>query len=85
MKLLSVNVSRPREISHDGKTVRTGIFKQRIAGRVMLRELNLEGDGQADLFGHGGIYKAAYVSSFENYGYGGKELGRSEFDLGQFG
>ena len=85
MKLLSVNVSRPREISHDGKTVRTGIFKQRIAGRVMLRELNLEGDGQADLVGHGGIYKAAYVYSFENYGYWEKELGRSDFDFGQFG
>ena len=67
MKLLSVNVSLPRDISHQGKTVRTGIFKKPVADRVMLRELNIEGDGQADLFGHGGIYRAAYVYSIENY------------------
>jgi ferredoxin-NADP reductase/MOSC domain-containing protein YiiM len=85
MKLLSVNVSPPREISHDGKTVRTGIFKQRLEGRVMLRELNIEGDGQADLVGHGGIYKAAYVYSIENYRYWENELGRSDFGFGQFG
>ncbi len=85
MKLLSVNVSRPREISHDGKTVRTGIFKQRTDGRVILRELNIEGDGQADLVGHGGIYKAAYVYSIENYRYWENELGRSDFGFGQFG
>ena len=85
MKLLSVNVSLPREISHDGKIVRTGIFKQSITDRVMLRELNIEGDGQADLVGHGGIYKAAYVYSVENYRYWETELGRSDFDFGQFG
>ena len=85
MKLLSVNVSRPRDISHNGKTVRTGIFKQPIDGRTMLRELNVDGDGQADLVGHGGIYKAAYVYSFENYRYWENELGRSDFEFGQFG
>lgn len=85
MKLLSVNVSLPRDISHQGKTVRTGIFKKPVADRVMLRELNIEGDGQADLFGHGGIYRAAYVYSIENYRYWEKELGRSEFGFGQFG
>ncbi|MDP6390337.1 MAG: MOSC domain-containing protein [Alphaproteobacteria bacterium] len=85
MKLLSVNVSLPRDISHDGKTVRTGIFKQPVEGRVMLRELNIEGDGQADLVGHGGIHKAAYVYSLENYRYWEDELGRSDFDYGQFG
>jgi ferredoxin-NADP reductase/MOSC domain-containing protein YiiM len=85
MKLLSVNVSCPRDISHDGKTVRTGIFKQPIEGRVKLGELNLEGDGQADLVGHGGIYKAAYVYSIEHYRYWEEELGRSDFDFGQFG
>jgi ferredoxin-NADP reductase/MOSC domain-containing protein YiiM len=85
MKLLSVNVSLPREISHDGKIVRTGIFKQPIKNRVMLRRLNIEGDGQADLVGHGGIYKAAYVYSVENYRYWETELDRSDFELGQFG
>ena len=53
MKLLSVNVSLPREVPHGGKTVTTGIFKEPVDGRVMLRRLNLDGDGQADLRGHG--------------------------------
>ena len=85
MKLLSVNVSLPRNISHDGKTVTTGIFKEPVAGRVMVRELNLGGDGQADLIGHGGVYKAAYAYSYEYYEYWAKELGRDDFAFGQFG
>ena len=85
MKLLSVNVSLPRDIEHDGQTVRTGIFKQPTGDRVMLRELNIDGDGQADLVGHGGIYKAAYVYSFENYRYWEDQLDRSDFAFGQFG
>lgn len=64
MKLLSVNVSLPREVDNNGDSVTTGIFKTPVNGRVMLRALNLDGDGQADLIGHGGIYKAAYVYSF---------------------
>ncbi len=67
MKILSVNVSLPREITHNGKAVTTGIFKEPVEGRVMLRTLNLDGDGQADLVGHGGIYRAAYAYTFENY------------------
>lgn len=85
MKLLSVNVSLPREISHKGRTVTTGIFKEPVADRVMLRELNLDGDGQADLIGHGGVYKAAYVYSHEHYDHWAKELGRDDFAFGQFG
>ncbi len=85
MRLLSVNVSLPTEIRHRGKTVTTGIFKEPVNGRVMLRTLNLDGDGQADLVAHGGIYKAAYVYSIENYGYWKRELGRTEFAFGQFG
>lgn len=69
MKILSVNVSLPREITHNGKTVTTGICKEPVDARVMLRTLNLDGDGQADLVGHGGIYRAAYVYTFENYRY----------------
>ena len=61
MKILSVNVSLPKEITHNGRTVTTCIFKEPVDGRVMLRTLNLDGDGQADLVGHGGEYKAAYV------------------------
>jgi MOSC domain-containing protein YiiM len=85
MKLLSVNVSPPTEVVHGGKTVTTGIFKEPVEGRVMLRTLNLDGDGQADLTGHGGIYKAAYAYSVENYDHWGRELGRTDFAFGQFG
>jgi len=85
MKLKSVNLSLPKDIVHAGKTVTTGIFKEPVEGRVMLRRLNLEGDGQADLWGHGGSFRAVYVYSFENYAYWARELGRDDFGLGQFG
>ena len=85
MSLKSVNVSMPKEVPHDGKTVTTGIFKERAEGRVMLRRLNLEGDGQADLRGHGGAFRAVYAYSHENYGYWARELGRDDFAIGQFG
>ena len=85
MELLSVNISPPKEVVHGGKTVTTGIFKVPADGRVMLRRLNLDGDGQADLVGHGGIYKAAYAYSVENYDYWERELGRTDFTFGQFG
>jgi len=48
MKLLSVNVSLPKEITFKGKTVRTGIFKEPVQGRLQVQTLNIEGDGQAD-------------------------------------
>jgi MOSC domain-containing protein YiiM len=85
MKLLSVNVSPPKEVTMNGKTITTGIFKEPVQGRVMLRSLNLDGDGQADLMAHGGTYKAVYVYSFEHYDYWQKELGRGDFVYGQFG
>lgn len=91
MILLSVNVGQPRDVSYVDrrgreKATTTGIFKEPVSSRVMLRTLNLEGDGQADLDGHGGIYKAAYVYSVENYKYWSDELGRKDFSsAGQFG
>lgn len=85
MKLLSVNVSLPKEVAYQGRTTTTGIFKEAVNRRVMLRTLNLDGDGQADLKGHGGIYKAAYAYSIENYDYWKHELGRTDFTFGQFG
>jgi MOSC domain-containing protein YiiM len=85
MKLLSVNVSLPVEVLYRGKMVTTGIFKEPVNRRVMLRTMNLDGDGQADLVGHGGIHKAAYVYSIENYYYWKQELGRTDFAFGQFG
>ena len=85
MKLLSVNVSLPKEAPHGSGTVSTGIFKEPVAGRVTLRALNLDGDGQADLENHGGIHRAAYAYSIENYDYWRRELGRNAFAFGQFG
>jgi MOSC domain-containing protein YiiM len=85
MTLLSVNVSRPKEIHQNGKNITTGIFKESVPGRVMLRTLNLDGDGQADLKAHGGVHKAAYAYSIENYEYWKRELGRDDFTYGQFG
>ncbi|MFQ5692767.1 MAG: MOSC domain-containing protein, partial [Nitrospinota bacterium] len=85
MKLLSVNVSLPGEIQHKGETVTTGIFKEPVEGRVRLRTLNLEGDGQADLSAHGGVNRAVYVYTMENYAYWKRELGRDDFAYGQFG
>jgi MOSC domain-containing protein YiiM len=85
MKLLSVNVSPPKDVVYGDKTVTTGIFKVPVDRRVMLRTLNLDGDGQADLIGHGGIFKAAYAYSVENYNYWKRELGRTDLAFGQFG
>jgi len=84
-KLLSVNVSLPKEIEFNGKIVRTGIFKEPVEGRVNVRTLNLDGDGQADLIGHGGEMRAVYVYSHDNYALWGMELGRTDFTMGQFG
>ncbi len=85
MKLLSVNVSLPREVPDGRKTVYTGIFKEPVEGRIVLRKTNLDGDGQADLENHGGVDRAAYVYSIENYDHWRRELGRDEFAFGQFG
>lgn len=85
MKLISVNVSLPKEIQYKGETVTTGIFKEPVQGRVMLRELNLDGDRQADLTVHGGVHQAVYVYPFEHYDYWQHKLGRQDLGYGQFG
>jgi len=85
MKLISVNVSKPREIPYREGAVRTGIFKDPVAGRVRLGRQNLEGDGQADLSVHGGVEKAVYAYPVEHYDYWKRELGRTELPFGQFG
>ncbi len=85
MKLISVNVGLPREVTWKGKTVSTGIFKQPVSERVMVRSLNLDGDGQADLTVHGGLEKAVYVYPFEHYDYWRSELPDTELTLGNFG
>ncbi len=85
MKLLSVNVSLPKLVVHDGGMVLTAIFKEPVAGRVRLSRLNLEGDRQADLRVHGGEHKAVYAYPFEHYDHWQRELGREDFGFGQFG
>lgn len=85
MELLSVHVSGVREITHRGRQVTTGIFKEPVEGRVHLGKLNLDGDAQADLRGHGGPNRAVYAYSIENYDHWKKELGRDDFGHAQFG
>jgi MOSC domain-containing protein YiiM len=85
MKLLSVNVGRPRAVMQDGDAVLTGIFKDPVKGRVTLRTLNLDGDGQADLSVHGGPTKAVYVYPSEHYDFWKRELPGMELPWGMFG
>ena len=85
MKLLSVNVSQPKEVSYNGKRIKTGIFKEPVSGRTMMRRLNLDGDGQGDPSVHGGVHKAVYVYPMEHYDYWKHELGRKDLTYGQFG
>lgn len=85
MTLVSVNVSLPKTVLHRGKAVRTGIFKEPVQGRVRVRQLNLNGDGQADLSVHGGPDKAVYAYPVEHYDVWARELERSDLTYGQFG
>lgn len=85
MKLLSVNIGRPRPVPYRDGVVDTGIYKEPVAGPVWARRLNLDGDGQADLRVHGGEDKAIYVYPHEHYIFWARELGRDGFSLGQFG
>ena len=85
MKLISVNVGLPREVMWKGRRVRTGIFKEPIEGRVMVRRLNLDGDRQADLSVHGGPDKAVYGYPGEHYKYWRNELPGMKLPWGIFG
>ena len=85
MKLLSLNVARPRLTVYKGATISTGIFKKPVMGRVALRTLNLAGDQQADLSVHGGIYKAVYAYPSEHYEYWRRELPDTALPWGMFG
>ncbi len=68
MRVLSVNVSLPKEVFHQGKTVSTAIFKEAVPGRIMVRRLNIDGDDQADRRVHGvGFDMAIYAYPFEHY------------------
>jgi ferredoxin-NADP reductase/MOSC domain-containing protein YiiM/ferredoxin len=84
-RLLSVNVGLPRDIAWKGRTVHTGIWKLPVQGRCRARRLNLDGDGQGDLAGHGGEHRAVYVYQIESYRYWQERLSRTDFTYGQFG
>ncbi|MEO8859519.1 MAG: MOSC and FAD-binding oxidoreductase domain-containing protein [Burkholderiaceae bacterium] len=84
-QLLSVNVGLPRDIQWRGETVHTGIWKESVQGRRMVRRLNIDGDGQGDLAGHGGEQRAVMVYQIDSYHYWEHVLGRNDFSLGQLG
>jgi ferredoxin-NADP reductase/MOSC domain-containing protein YiiM len=84
-RLLSVNVGLPRDVTWHGKTVHTGIWKKPVDGPSRVRRLNIDGDGQGDLAGHGGEHRAVFVYQIESYRYWQRELGRDDFEFGQFG
>jgi MOSC domain-containing protein YiiM len=85
MNLVSVSVGLPRDVAWHGRVVTTGIFKNRVEGRVALRRLNLDGDRQADLTVHGGEHQAVYCYPLEHYAFWQRELPNAELTVGTFG
>jgi len=83
--LLSVNVGLPKDVSWQGRTVFTGVFKDSLSGPRRVGRLNVDGDGQGDLAGHGGEQRAVFVYQIDSYRHWERELGRNDFVYGQFG
>jgi ferredoxin-NADP reductase/MOSC domain-containing protein YiiM/ferredoxin len=84
-QLVSINVGLPRDVAWRSQTIHTAIWKQPVQGRIAVRRLNLEGDGQGDIAGHGGENRAVMVYQMEAYHHWQTHFGRSDFSLGQFG
>jgi len=84
-RLVSLNVGLPQDVQWRGETVHTAVWKQPVQGGRPVRRLNIEGDGQGDLAGHGGEHRAVMVYQLDSYRYWERELGRSDFTYGQFG
>jgi ferredoxin-NADP reductase/MOSC domain-containing protein YiiM len=84
-RLLSVNVGKPREIAWREKTVYTSVWKTPVEGRRLVRRLNIDGDAQGDLTGHGGEHRAVLVYQMDSYHHWEGELKRHDFSFGQFG
>jgi ferredoxin-NADP reductase/MOSC domain-containing protein YiiM/ferredoxin len=84
-RLISVNVGLPRDVSWRGATVHTGVWKSAVADRRMVRRLNIDGDGQGDVAGHGGEHRAVMVYQLDSYRYWQSYLHRDDFTYGQFG
>ena len=83
--IVSVNVGLPRDVAWQGRTVRTGVWKTPVTERIFARRLNLDGDGQGDLRGHGGEQRAIMVYQLDSYRYWAKYLGRPDLVAGNFG
>lgn len=83
--LLSVNVGRPKNVSWQGRTVYTGVWKHTVVGPRMVRRHNIDGDGQGDLNGHGGEQRAVLVYQLASYRHWQRHFGRDDFGYGQFG
>jgi len=83
--LLSVNVGLPRDVSWQGKTVYTGVWKHPVEGPQMVRRLNIDGDGQGDLHGHGGEQRAVLVYQIQAYEHWRQHFGRDDLSYGHFG
>src|SRR5215471_3743359 len=77
--LLSVNVGLPKDVAWGGRTVHTAVWKRPAEGPQMARRLNIDGDGQGDLAGHGGEHRAVFVYQIESYRYWQEQLGRDDF------
>src|SRR6266567_6558632 len=84
-RLLSVNVGLPRDIEWKGRSVHTAIWKNPVTGRCRVGRLNVDGDGQGDLGGHGGEQRAVFVYQLGSYRYWQEFLERDDFTYGQFG
>jgi ferredoxin-NADP reductase/MOSC domain-containing protein YiiM/ferredoxin len=83
--LLSVNVGLPRDVAWQGKTIHTGVWKYPVSGPAMVRRLNIDGDGQGDLNGHGGEQRAVLVYQADSYQHWARHFGRDDLGYGQFG
>jgi ferredoxin-NADP reductase/MOSC domain-containing protein YiiM len=84
-RLMSVNVGLPQDVTWHGKTVHTAVWKRPVEGPSQVRRLNIDGDGQGDLAGHGGLNRAVFVYQLESYQYWQQQLSRDDFTYGQFG
>ena len=84
-KLVALNWDCRRTLSWHGRTVHTGVWKRPVSGPRMVRRLNIDGDGQGDLGGHGGEQRAVLVYQLDSYRHWARELQRDDFEYGQFG
>jgi MOSC domain-containing protein YiiM len=85
VRVASLNVGLPREVTWRNRAVTTGIFKEPVFGRIPVRKLNLDGDRQADLTVHGGEHKAVYCYPSEHYDYWRRELPNRDLPYAMFG